>query len=750
MTVSRHVLDAAIALPDRIVTDGGRYVDEGSWVPGSLVVDSNDYESHGPVGWVAPDPNAGIGWYTITDAHSGTGVALFSAFADTTGTGTKTYTYARATNKGQSYTFSAWVRRWDAPYPTVKLGVAGIGSAVAITAPAAWTQVSYSWTATGSTSVLQLTIANPTAGHGAVVVDDMAVTATTVWQPDLVWHDDQVLVTGERLALDVKESEVRLDDSWSPYVQATLTCALPDAETLRRIDPRQGVRLRVGLVQRFGDGLTAADITADYAAPAPVAEMSTDPTSPFYGWVGDANTTVTHVQPDSAGVQMLINTATDTSAYLTTPLPDGLVEGQTYRARVYVSCGNGSYRLTPGRLSILDATGAALVTGSDQAVRFVSNFVTPTRLVVDFVYDPTMASLALSMDAGTATTWGRAAYVRTVDLLDMPGPVGNLAADLSATYVGTMTSAVTNDYGLPYNSFGMRGSTRRTVNLALRTRTVDWTAGTMTLEASSDEALAQDYAMNDPEGAVFNGTSIRTAIEFALAQIGAVLAEDDGLDAQSDDTDALTWEPGVSAWDYMAGLVSAAGLRLWCDERRAWHLTDPTIPTSGAARLTPLAVEISDDINMDGSWCDSVVVEYRWTDAAGAEQVRYDIAGAASPRRVKHVLWQRPYIRKGAAVALLRRLNGQGRSVTINAVSAYDVEPGQSFTIDLLDGVTDAGYVSSVAWTSPFDEMTVGTRDLVDAPAHSWLVQPGGVAWADLPAGVSWTDADNNDDEEVA
>lgn len=64
----------------------------------------------------------------------------------------------------------------------------------------------------------------------------------------------------------------------------------------------------------------------------------------------------------------------------------------------------------------------------------------------------------------------------------------------------------------------------RTFDLLLRGRTVDHTTGTMTVVLESDEALLQDLALVATEDERVFGLSVKTAVEYALDKVGAVLA----------------------------------------------------------------------------------------------------------------------------------------------------------------------------------------------------------------------------------
>jgi len=74
----------------------------------------------------------------------------------------------------------------------------------------------------------------------------------------------RVNVTGG--LLDVKSATVTMDEAWSPYVQATLTCAAPAGSVLERIDPRkQTLRGQVVLHRRFGGSDPASVLSTAWA-----------------------------------------------------------------------------------------------------------------------------------------------------------------------------------------------------------------------------------------------------------------------------------------------------------------------------------------------------------------------------------------------------------------------------------------------------------------------------------------------------
>ena len=76
--------------------------------------------------------------------------------------------------------------------------------------------------------------------------------------------------------LEAKTASITLDNSWSPYIQGTITIPIPDSTTLDALDPRNQPRVQLFLTQDFGDslevsyftglfsGLTVAAMTAAY------------------------------------------------------------------------------------------------------------------------------------------------------------------------------------------------------------------------------------------------------------------------------------------------------------------------------------------------------------------------------------------------------------------------------------------------------------------------------------------------------
>lgn len=68
----------------------------------------------------------------------------------------------------------------------------------------------------------------------------------------------------EPISLEVENGTITFDESWSPHVQASLTCKVPaDQEILDLLDPRTGGRVQVYGGYRYNDGTTDVHLLGD-------------------------------------------------------------------------------------------------------------------------------------------------------------------------------------------------------------------------------------------------------------------------------------------------------------------------------------------------------------------------------------------------------------------------------------------------------------------------------------------------------
>jgi hypothetical protein len=300
------------------------------------------------------------------------------------------------------------------------------------------------------------------------------------------------------------------------------------------------------------------------------------------------------------------------------------------------------------------------------------------------------------------------------DLTDLyPGPT---IADITAATVGWTLADWTRRSFVPFLAGDVRAPTERTFDLGLRDIERDFREQTMTLRLESDEALIQDDALVEAGPYVMNVQSLRQAVNTVLARKGWALTTDETDDARIEPA-ASTWEPGQSGWDYLEPLVQPSGLRLWCDERRTWHLSrsetaeDSTLTLAEGVNLT----EAGDTISRAGDWYSAVLVAYSWRNADGDEMTRYDAARTPGvPTRVLSLDYRTAYPGPGAAKAVLARSITRGRAMPVSAVSDYTATPGATVALRLPQTAPQRGILSSVTFDLSTHEMSLTSRDLIE------------------------------------
>lgn len=292
--------------------------------------------------------------------------------------------------------------------------------------------------------------------------------------------------------------------------------------------------------------------------------------------------------------------------------------------------------------------------------------------------------------------------------------------DLTALFAGQTLDDLTALWGAPYNATVTPDLThRRSLDLMLRTREVDWLAGTMTLELTSDEMLLQDLKRYDADTIDQRPPttfSLRTMVQWGLAQIGATLHPFGAADAVIDGATVI-WNLGESLWSFLDAFIRTNGLRLYCDEQRRWFLEAPATGASGTLELTAIT-QMRDVLSReDPAYGDGAVVIYEWFDDDGVRQRVYQFA--AVPDVVSKVVVQtftvpNPSLAAAPAAALRTRALTRGRDVGIEAVSDYRADPGQSVLVTSPVTTVNGAMVSAVTWRFPEDRMDISTRDSVD------------------------------------
>lgn len=589
-------------------------------------------------------------------------------------------------------------------------------------------------------------------------------------------HEYTLSVAGKRLA--IKDGTVALDEGWSPYAQASVTLALPGADVLAALDPRKSGRARLTLTARYGTptpasrvtelfgGRTASEITKGTILRRNVLANSSFETgvtglSPVRCTIATSTT----ARPERVGARLLAITvsAPGGTVYVMQHQADPVSPGEAFgfSALVGKSAGvsyarvavqfmvagawttivYGAVTLLPGA-SLTRVSVAAVAPAGTSSARVLLYPCSATGSVpADGVMltdawvavrastlEEAEAAIADKLDGDTADTidrgyeWEGAAYASPA-----------VERDLSTAWGGQSSRAITAILSTPYNAAGHRDSSIRDFDLAVIERAINRKSATVTLDLASDETYMQDFRATTPMSP--STWTVRAAVSLALAQIGAVLQP--GTADGTVSGESTVWEVGTSAWDYAHSLVDAAGLRLWCDERRRWWLTEPLTPDAApdVYVVRPETSQELDEVLSREEWASGVIVTYEWETSAG-RQTQHDLAGVG-PRWMQLSV-ARPYPGAGAAAAILARVQARGSLVRARAVSGYAVTPGWVMQSLATDTTHLAGLVSSVTWDLSADEVTVSSRDLADAPARAWILQPVGYRWTDVPVGMTW------------
>jgi hypothetical protein len=554
-------------------------------------------------------------------------------------------------------------------------------------------------------------------------------------------HTNRLQVGG--VTLDPTTISLDLDEERVPY--AILRATVPLDEDVVALDPRTSPppRVNVRMAQSFGYGRPVADISADYAGMT-IREIGINPDVINDDPSFESGVSLWEASPDDAASSVIAHS-------------DAQAHTGTYSMEV---TGTGT-----GVLASVWMTDMFPIETLVRWYRRVSIYPTTTLTQISLrthFYDADQVEYEWVGTAQNNPPTGQWTTLGPGDGLNVPSAaeaVNYRFARLEVRLTGTNPHAYVDDvqfqydrgtigsltaqYGTPLNPGGWRPSTRVRGKLYLADRSVNHDAGTVSIEAYSDDGRLNETGLVDRTAMSPSGTTVRDCVNMVLGHIVGTALPAGSTGSEVVETDALAWQPGETGWGYLSGIVGMAGLRLWCDERGQWHLEDPElVEVPGQLVASGLSVtDLTDQVSREnGGWGDSAVVTYEWDDAStGDRRVAYDAAGVTGGRTITRTV-QRPYPGAGLARGILRKAQALGRVLGLGGVGDYSVRPYQAFQMTMPDDSIHAGIVSAVTWSQPDDVMSVRTRNLLGITERSWLYTPPGVAWNDVPTGTSWDD----------
>lgn len=313
-------------------------------------------------------------------------------------------------------------------------------------------------------------------------------------------------------------------------------------------------------------------------------------------------------------------------------------------------------------------------------------------------------------------------------ILDANGTVITSCAPATATPAGSWVKLVCSFF-MPETATKIRP--RLSVNGSALALTVGLTAVRVSVD-SGDPTDDEPFDGDTTDTALYSYEWRSTANASSSRRVALV-------DAAT--PSALTWPAGVSALAFLMPIVQRFGLRLVCDETRAWTLRDASWLADGATtirygvNMTAGAERVSRD---DDIWCDACVVKYKWATADGKQHIKVDYYEmTASPTLVRNIERDVPYPGPGFAQYTVERAQGRGRDVTASMVSDWTTTAEQLASIVLHGSPTQTGTVWRVVFDLSDDEMTIAART-TDTPEDAWLLGDPDEEWLDIDPDEEW------------
>lgn len=550
------------------------------------------------------------------------------------------------------------------------------------------------------------------AAMGALkMVQAPALPPTVLLRPEAT-----LTVAGKTMA--AVSGDAVLDAARVPYASATVEVAVTNPDTVEAIDPRQSVRAvltasNAGVSSRTFN-LGVRERTIDHAAKTMKLELASDEAMLI---------DYAPITQDLGAFEMQNSLRSIVNYVLGKVIPGASLQAGGAPDQPFRVIADSTNMLTDPRYERTPEGGWA---GGNISVIPDTTWAGSENLAGIHMYGPSSTdayvegqggSMAYGMQPGRTYTWSATGSVRSA----MGGAESTLARRL--VVVALVPGQGYQNIGMsPQVPLTVGEDTRRQVTFTVPPGTTQvWPrmfhgheSGSITWRAFR---LSESHDYPGPHNWQYFDGSRPTDGLYAYSWTGAPNASTSKRIALIDRApELLAWEPGVSAWDFLSPIVTAAGLRLWCDENRVWRLTDPaeyTVP--GVLSVNGFnAPEGEDTITRSDPevYCTGIVVKYRWRDLNGEQREATDSAGVAG----SVLVWEfdRPYPGPGAAAAMLNRRSGAGRVQEVTALIDYAATPGMEARITLPSTADQQGLLTSVSWSLTDGLMQVGTKGLLD------------------------------------
>lgn len=310
-------------------------------------------------------------------------------------------------------------------------------------------------------------------------------------------------------------------------------------------------------------------------------------------------------------------------------------------------------------------------------------------------------------------------------------------SDITARFFPGPISALTYEYyGADPGSFsfdfpGTDVTTQLTAGVAPTTKyvrllitdvTEDIAGNTVTINASGLEVLLDMWASISPLPADMSSYSASGAGVLGIVAEVTRRVGVPGVAVWSGATgtptaEAMLWQPGQSARDFINGLLEFTDLRLYARDGYTYYVTATgTAITSGfpfiALDYREGITDASRSLSIDSTrnaYFDAVLVLYKWRDANGVDQLAFDRYPNTGIYRKPYIVTRnRAFPGVGAAQAIYNRARKRGGDYSITRVSRYDINAAWDSTL-LLPGETlpRPTTLKGITWSLPRAEMTL-------------------------------------------
>jgi hypothetical protein len=582
-----------------------------------------------------------------------------------------------------------------------------------------------------------------------------------------------VLLDGQ--PLPVTDTRLVFDEGWSPRCASTFTVPYtPDRYAA--LDPRNDVRVLVGVERRWSDSLTLDDLSDQwYEPPGPPAtvlrrNIAPDPrgTSLVYWrnsagggpftWSQAANVPIAAPFPGGPTTCVQATLTSGSVTYLDVRTADTgtarfpVQAGARYSFSMWAAFSDAATVSTfvqfanAAGVTILTVTLAAGSKPAGQWAQYTQvNVLAPAGAVAAwFIVRNTNPAGIGARVQGTAAHVEQATALgpwfdgATPDTTDRDyawtGAVnaspstestiqdpGFTLDDLSAAWGPTttlddLTAAWIIDWGN-----GARPTDVVTADLVLRERTVNHAAATISLRATSDELLAQDAhaAVSRPV------ESLPGRLLELLAAGHVPLGPDPDFSAGAPfgamPAQEVEWSQSI--WDAMSANAASVGLRLWVDEARVWRLG---VPEPVPATFVDLAavIDCTDQVNRDGDYADVLVWIGKGLNDEGlpiTDTIVWPPVLPVGPYRTAVV--EHDYGQVGAGLpmpsgeeldARLTLLQSRAQVLQLLAPADPTIRPGVGVRTGAPSLPVTSSTVSRIEWAVPADTMTLTTRSTTE------------------------------------